>query len=96
MEPTAGRPMTYAGRKTPRVTQEAIVTKLMERYRRLSPWQQKASIVAVVAGVLFDAFVIRDIIRSDSTRLLPKVGWIAATLLSTPSGGLSYLRFGRR
>lgn len=69
---------------------------LMERYRRLSPWQQKAAIVAVIAGILFDAFIIRDIIKSDSTKVLPKSGWIAATLLSTPGGGLNYLRLGRR
>ena len=69
---------------------------LMERYRRLSPWQQKVAIVAVVAGIVFDVFIIRDILKSDSTKVLPKPGWIAATLLSTPSGGLNYLRFGRR
>ena len=69
---------------------------LLERYRKLSPGQQKASIAAVAAGLLFDAYVIRHITTSNSTRYLPKLGWVGVTLLSTPSGGLAYLKYGRR
>lgn len=84
------------GGDKPDSRQEVAVNTMMERYRRLSPWQQKAVIVAVIAGIVFDAYIIRDILKSDSTKMLPKPGWIAATLLSTPGGGLNYLRFGRR
>lgn len=72
------------------------MNKLLERYRRLSPGERKFALVGIAAGILFDVLIIRHIIKSDSTKLLPKPGWIAVTLLSTPGGGLSYLRFGRR
>lgn len=71
------------------------MTSLILRYRELSPERKKMAMVAIIAGVVFDALIIRDILRSDSTKLLPKAGWIAASLLSTPGGGLSYLRYGR-
>ena len=70
--------------------------KLLDRYRNLTPGQQKASLFAVAAGLVFDILVIRHIVTSDSTRFLPKAGWVGATLLSTPGGGIAYLKYGRR
>ena len=49
----------------------------------------------IVVGVAFVAFCIVDIVKAESTKQLPKWGWIVACCVSVPLGGIIYLMIGR-
>jgi uncharacterized membrane protein len=57
------------------------------------PWA--ALLPVLLVGIGFVIWVVVDIVRSPSVRVLPKWAWIVLSVISIPLGGIVYLLFGR-
>lgn len=49
----------------------------------------------VLLAVVFAAYCVRDVLRRESTRFLPRWLWAILCCISLPLGGIAYLLFGR-
>jgi uncharacterized membrane protein len=58
------------------------------------PWAALGPVLLVAVG--FVIWVVVDIVRSSSVRVLPKWAWIVLSVISVPLGGIVYLLFGRQ
>jgi hypothetical protein len=52
-------------------------------------------VLAVMLAVAWEVFCLRDLVRADRARYLPKWAWAVVCLVSIPWGGLIYVIFGR-
>src|SRR5262249_27572379 len=58
--------------------------------------QLGAALGILVAAIGFDGYCLRDLARADVTFVFPPELWFLTIVLTTPFGGIAYLRLGRR
>jgi hypothetical protein len=50
----------------------------------------------LVAGIGFDVYCLRDLVRAEITFVFPPRFWFLLIVFATPFGGIAYLQVGRR
>jgi hypothetical protein len=58
---------------------------------------QLVSAWAILSAVIgFDVYCLRDLVRAEITLVFPPRFWFLLIVFASPSGGIAYLRLGRR